>query len=499
MSSPLDPHSAKTPLSIGRRTFVKGLSVAGLGLALGTKVLASASSSAPTVPVRRRRFAIVGTGHRHEMYQNAIENDFKDTAELVALCDKNPGRIKVAQELSEKNGAKIPPGYIAADFDKMLAEIKPDAVIVTTMCSTHHEYLVRAMEQGFDVITEKPLTTTAESCQRILDTAAKTGRHCRVTFNYRYSPPRTQVKGILMSGEIGDILSVDFHWMLNTFHGTDYFRRWHSQKKNSGGLMVHKATHHFDLVNWWLGAVPVSVFANGKKEFYTPAMAKRMGLESHHERCYTCPEKNKCGFLLDLNKEPRLKHLYLDQEKYDGYFRDRCVFRPEIDIEDTMNVIVRYDNDVTLSYSLNAFNSWEGYTIAFNGTKGRLEHTIVESVYVNGTDTVQGGIKPGGVTTKVYPLRGPVRDVEPWTGSGGHGGGDAVMLGPNPAADKYLRASNEHAGAYSCLVGIAANRCFETGKPVLIADLVTGLKKPNYSPMPTHEQPVPMPQPSKIS
>jgi predicted dehydrogenase len=359
------------------------------------------------------------------------------------------------------------------------------------------------MELGYDVITEKPMTTRAESCQQIVDTTAKTGRSCRVTFNYRYSPPRTQVKEILMSGEIGDILSVDFHWMLNTFHGTDYFRRWHSQKKNSGGLMVHKATHHFDLVNWWLGAVPVSVSAVGKREFYTPAMAKRMGLSGPHERCHTCPEKAKCGFVLDLEKSPRLKQLYLDQEKYDGYFRDRCVFRPEIDIEDTMNVIVQYDTGTTLSYSLNAFNSWEGYTIAFNGTKGRLEHTIVESIYVNGTDTVQGGIKPGGITTKVYPLRGPVREVEPWTGAGGHGGGDTVMLkeifGAQPDADKYLRASNEHAGAYSCLVGIAANRCFETGQPVRIADLVKGLKKPNYAPMPTHDLPLPMPAAQNIS
>jgi predicted dehydrogenase len=78
-----------------------------------------------------------------------------------------------------------------------------------------------------------------------------------VTFNYRYSPFRSQVKELLMSGEIGDVLSVDFHWLLNTVHGADYFRRWHSNKAISGGLMVHKATHHFDLVNWWLSDMPV--------------------------------------------------------------------------------------------------------------------------------------------------------------------------------------------------------------------------------------------------
>ena len=229
--------------------------------------------------------------------------------------------------------------------------------------------------------------------------------------------------------------------------------------------MVHKATHHFDLVNWWLGAMPVHVFATGKREFYTPAMARRLGLNSHHERCRTCPEKQRCGFFFDLAENANLKALYLDQEHHDRYYRDQCVFRPEIDIEDTMNVMVKYDTGATLSYSLNAFNSWEGYTIAFNGTKGRLEHSIVEQIYVSGTDTVQGGIAPGGISTRIIPLRGPARVIEPWTAAGGHGGGDQVMLDdiflPGRAADKYVRASNQFGGACSILIGIAANRCFE--------------------------------------
>ena len=137
---------------------------------------------------------------------------------------------------------------------------------------------MRALDAGCDCITEKPLTTTPEKAQRILDACKRNNRHVRVLFNYRYSPPRTQVKDMLMSGAIGDVLSVDFHWLLNTLHGADYFRRWHSHKEISGGLMVHKATHHFDLVNWWLGSEPEIVQAYGKREFYTPAMAKRMGL-----------------------------------------------------------------------------------------------------------------------------------------------------------------------------------------------------------------------------
>jgi predicted dehydrogenase len=319
-----------------------------------------------------------------------------------------------------------------------------------------------------------------------------------VTFNYRYSPPRAQVKDLLMSGEIGDVLSVDFHWLLNTHHGADYFRRWHSHKKNSGGLMVHKSTHHFDLVNWWLSAMPVSVMATGKREFYTPETAKRLGLRGYHERCLTCPEKDRCAFYMDLAAVPGLKSLYLDQEKHDGYFRDRCVWRPDIDIEDTMNVIVGYDTGATLSYSLNAFNSWEGYTVAFNGTKGRIEHSIVESVYVNGTATVQGEIMAGGVKTRVIPLRGEAREIEPWTGVGDHGGGDKLMLDdillPEPTTDKYLRAADERAGACSILVGIAANQSIAQGQCVKVADLVPGLMRPDYPPMPARQDPLPMPQ-----
>jgi predicted dehydrogenase len=381
----------------------------------------------------------------------------------------------------------------------MVRETKPQFVIVTTTDASHDDYIVRALDAGCDVITEKPMTTTAEKAQRILDAVKRSGRHIRVTFNYRYSPPRTQVKDILMSGEIGDVMSVDFTWLLNTKHGADYFRRWHSNKANSGGLMIHKATHHFDLVNWWLGAQPEMVHAFGSRQFYTPATAKRMGLQGAHQRCLTCTEKEKCTFYFDLAADQGLKELYLDNEKHDGYYRDQCVWRPEINIEDTMNVMVKYDNGVQLNYALSAYDAWEGYHIAFNGTKGRLEHRIVESAGVAGANEVQS--KSNNVQIRVIPLRGNPRDIEPWTGTGGHGGGDDVMLkeifGDAPA-DKYKRVSDERAGAYSCLVGVAANRCIESGASVRIADLVTGLTPPDRAPMPDRGAPLPMPMRVKM-
>ncbi len=473
---------------IGRRTVLKAAGAAGVMLAT------SAFAANP-----RKRYAVVGVGSRARMFTGAITGKYRDGNEIVAVCDSNPGRAALAVRTISATGASQPRAFAAADFDQMIRETKPQYVIVTTPDAKHDEYIVRALEAGCDVITEKPMTTTAAKAQRILDAVQRTGRHIRVTFNYRYTPPRTQVKDILMSGEIGDVMAVDFTWLLNTVHGADYFRRWHSRKAMSGGLMIHKSTHHFDLVNWWLGAQPELVHAFGSRQFYTPATAKRMGLSGAHERCLTCPEKQKCTFYFDLAADPGLKALYLDNEKHDGYFRDQCVWRPEIDIEDTMNVMVRYDNGTQLNYALSAYDAWEGYHVAFNGTKGRLEHRIVEQVGAAGAGEVQS--KSEKVETRVIPLRGAPRVIEPWTGTGGHGGGDNVMLEEifgQAGEDKYRRRSDERGGANSILIGVAANQCFETGKSVRIADLVTGLAPPERAPMPGRDMPVSMPLRRKI-
>ncbi len=475
-------------VTFDRRTVLKTAGAAAVGL-----------SSIAQAAAGRRRYVNVGVGSRSRMYLTAITKTFNQNNELVGVCDVNQGRLDTAVRFVTPNltkGTKPPKKYLAADFDKMIKETKPDCIIVTCPDGFHHEYIVRGLDAGCDVLTEKPLTTTPEKAQQIVDACARNKKHLRVLFNYRYSPPRTQVKDLLMSGVIGDIMSVDFHWLLNTVHGADYFRRWHSNKDISGGLMIHKATHHFDLVNWWLGSEPEIVQAYGKREFYTPKMAQRLGLQSHHERCHTCPEKDKCTFFLDLAADANFKELYLDNEQYDGYFRDKCVFRPEISIEDTMNVIVKYKTGATLSYSLNAFNAWEGYIIAFNGTKGRLEHRITEGGATSAGATNYQGEDSDAVSTRIIPLRGKPQVIEPWTGAGGHGGGDNVMLTEvfgTADPDKYKRAADERAGLYSCLIGASANKSFISGNSVKIEDLVKGLSSPVVAPMPTRDMPVPMP------
>jgi len=444
----------------------------------------------------KKRYALVGLGDRANMYVKALVEDFTETCELVALCDANEGRLRLRADWVREHGREVPI-YNDDQFDQMLTETRPHVVVVLTKDSEHDGYICRAMEAGCDTVTEKPMTTDEKKCQRIIDTQKRTGRNCTVTFNYRYAPPRTQVKDLLMSGVIGNVVSVDFHWLLDTKHGADYFRRWHRNKVNSGGLMVHKATHHFDLVNWWLSTVPETVYASGTRNFYCPEMAERYGLTKRSERCHDCQEGEKCPFFLDLAAFPKLKSQYLDQEQYDGYFRDRCVFSADIDIEDTMHVVVNYRSGASMSYSLHSFMPWEGYMVFFNGSKGRLEHVCQESAYFSGDGTVPGELQLEGTKTKIYPAFQSGYDAEIWEAHGGHGGGDPLLLkdifAPDGSTDKYLRAADYRAGAWSILSGIAANHSIASGKAIHIKNLISGLNEPDYPPMPSPTEPLEIP------
>lgn len=424
----------------------------------------------------KHRYALIGTGGRSRMFTQSILTTHKASSLLVALCDTNQTRMDYNNGLLQKRtGCKPIPTYLAADFDRMIREKKPHTIIVTTMDRTHHDYIIRAMELGCDVITEKPMTVDAQKCQAILDTVKRTGRKLRVTFNYRYAPVRTTVKDLLMKKVVGDVTSVHFEWLLDTTHGADYFRRWHRNKINSGGLMVHKSTHHFDLVNWWLDSTPETVFGFGALSFYGKVNAEKRGDYHPYVRATGNPAAKNDPFALNLKDGGDLEGLYYNAEKEDSYWRDQNVFGDGINIEDTMNVLVRYKNGAHLSYSLTAYAPWEGYRIAFNCTRGRIEVEHMEKSYINAGGGVGEAVSHSHRVT-VLPQREKPYVVEPPPAVGGHGGGDEPLLedifGSGKKKDPYKRAAGHIDGAMSILTGIAANQSFATGLPVQVDSLV---------------------------
>ncbi|WCT54932.1 Gfo/Idh/MocA family oxidoreductase [Paenibacillus kyungheensis] len=423
-----------------------------------------------------KKYVLVGTGGRAEFFYGAIANTYRDTSELVGLCDINLTRARHANQLLQnKYHYHAVDLYTADQFEQMIHDKRPDVVIVTSVDRTHHRYIIKALELGCDVITEKPMTVDEHKCQDIIDAVERTGQKVRVTFNYRYAPHHTKARELIADGTIGDITSVHFEWLLNTEHGADYFRRWHRDKRNSGGLLVHKSTHHFDLVNFWIGSQPDTVFAMGDLLFYGRENAEERGETNFYARSTGSEVAKNDPFALPLDTNPNLKAMYLDAEHEDGYIRDQSVFGDGINIEDTMSVVVRYKNKAMLTYSLNAYMPWEGYRIAFNGTKGRIEMEVVEKSYVNagGEKADEGALKRK--TIKVFPMFAEAYEVQVEEKEGGHGGGDPVLLNDlfgEPVEDPFHRAADHVDGARSILTGIAANQSIRTGLPVKIDGLV---------------------------
>lgn len=436
---------------LNRRDFVKSAAVAGAGLlAANSSLDIFAQSSA------RKRYAIIGTGHRATgMWGVDLAKRYADELEFVGLCDKNSKRVEAGKKLI---GVDCP---TFTNFDEMLDKTKPEILMVTTVDSTHHEFITKAVSKGIKVITEKPMVTEADQCQAVLDAEKKYKNPVIVTFNYRYAPKHEKIKQIISAGEIGDVTSVNFEWYLDTRHGADYFRRWHRLKSGGGSLWVHKATHHFDLINWWLNADPLEVSAYGKLNIYGKAGAFR------GKNCRNCEHTAKCPFYWDITKDARLTKLYAECEDVDGYFRDGCVFREDCDIYDTMSANVKYSNGVMLNYSLNASMPIEGYRLSFTGTKGRLEVRDYER------QPWEVAEKSEAFLIKNFTNNREKLDMPQI--EGGHAGGDDRLrdvIFKNASVPDYLKLPSARAGAMSCLTGIAARTSIEKNRPIQISELI---------------------------
>lgn len=438
-------------------------------------ILATYSNGAS---MTKKRIAMVGTGIRGTIFWGAALNEkFGDVIEFVGLCDINPGRVVYAKERMKVACPTF------TDFDKMMREQKPEIVIVATTDSEHDKLIVRSLELGADVITEKPMTTDEVKCRSILAAEKQSGRKVHVAFNYRFSPYLSKIKELLVANKIGKVTSVDLNWYLNVFHGASYFRRWHGIKAKGGSLWVHKATHHFDLINWWLDSDPVQVTAYGSLEHYGKNGRFRGA------SCRSCDHKTNCKFFWDITKDETLMKMYVANEKHDGYIRDGCVFREEIDIYDKMSAQVLYANGVTLNYSLTTYSPYEGHRLTFNGFDGKLdtwegipyqrgsfdkvdqaERHALEMTQIK-DETAEGfeeiilhqNFKPAFESIKVPKYRG------------GHGGGDIrmhmKMFRDEPKTNTYKHSAGTRDGAMSILIGIAARKSIDEKRTVRIEEL----------------------------
>ncbi len=408
------------------------------------------------------------------MFIEPVLNDFHEGNQIVGLLDVDPRRLELCKEIYPV--LSNVPVYYPEQFQQMVEEIAPNTVIVASRDNTHIEYILQGLANDLDVITEKPMVTTAEDARKVMEAEATSAGNVTVAFNYRYNAFHRKIKELILDGKIGRITSVDLNWYIDTYHGASYFKRWNRKRELSGGLSIHKSTHHFDLINWWLDQNPVEVFAYGALNYYGKD-GELNPSPTDNRYCGTCSEQLNCDYYMRWsNRRHSLKvkddHIKSDSDKepsYSNYRPDACIFDHEIDIEDTYVATVKYDKGAFLSYSINFSVPYEGYRLAINGTKGRIETTEYHE-----PSRVPFPIPEQ--TIDYYPLFGSKETIHVVQSKGAHGGGDPLIqeelfLGVDPTRPYKILAGAE-AGAYSIAVGEGVWKSSKTNQPVRVDELL---------------------------
>jgi predicted dehydrogenase len=435
------------------------------------------TTGTPATDGRVKRYVVCGLSSRAVGFYLPILRQTTEPrlpATVVGLLDIDQARLAAYAARTDLDV----PRYRPEEFDRMVAETRPDGVIVAGPDGTHADHIIRALAHDLAVISEKPLVIDCAQAAAVLAAERASRASVRVGHNMRYTAAHRRLKGLLDSGAIGRVTNVEFVYNLDTDHGASYFRRWNRDRALSGGLTITKGCHHFDLINWLLGDRPERVFAFGARNNY--------GADSPHDparvdgRAYTPAERQaRCPYHrrghTDASaaetlgrRDPAGPLPYTVQ--YDQA-RPLSIFDPEIAIEDTYSVVIRYRRGASVSYAMNCSAAWEGYQLGINGTHGRLETTHY-------TAPARCPFPVAAHQTIAhYPLFGEPRTYEAAPGYGGHGGADPLLARdlfgtPGPESAALGLAADSRDGAYAVAVGEAVWRSVASGEPVSIAALL---------------------------
>lgn len=405
-------------------------------------------------------------------------NDFSAHSEVTGILDIDAGRVAA---FNKSVGEEIP--FVSAEegIDEFIARTRPDVLLVAGPDYTHAEHIIAGLRHNLRVIAEKPVVISCEQMQAVLEAEQQSSGSLVVAHNGRYNPQLGLLRQLIAQGEIGRITNVEYVYNLNTFHGASYFYRWNRERARSGGLSIHKGVHHFDALGWLINDHPETVFALGARNYYGPqgahnpqlATDEKLTLAQVRERCpyfkkhylsRRTPESGRPTPGWDTLKLP-----YDAQYPDDAYIYDEA-----IDIEDTYSAVIGYRSGVSVSYSCNFSTPMEGYVLAINGTKGRLE----ASRFVNPDPTGHNTEGEKNSVVRVTPLfDGGMTEIPVPKLEGGHGGSDPLIqrdlfLGLSEQSRSSNLQADSYAGALAVAVGEAVWRSASEGRPFTTRELL---------------------------
>ena len=408
------------------------------------------------------KFVLIGAGQRGMIYAKyAAEKGHQ----IAAVAETDETRRRIAGE-----AFGIPEEFRFADGKSLLARDKlGDAAIIATMDRDHYAEAIPAMEKGYHLLLEKPISPDPEETLAVEQAAERTGRHVTVCHVLRYSPFFRALKDAAAGGKIGKVITIQHNENSGNFHIAHSFVRGNWRRSDlSSPLIMQKSCHDMDLLVWLAGSGCESVASFGDLTYFR----KENAPEGSAERCCDCPLKDSCRFsayrcyLPVKGSWPAL--VLTEDQSEEGLLEairtgpyGRCVYRCDNNVCDHQVTILRFNNGVTATFNLSGFTNKMTRTIKIMGEDGEIRASEADNEIEITRFAPNGAAEP---ETEI---------IHPETSESGHSGGDSGIVEDFLAilSGKAGKSSTEiHESVESHMMACAAEEARLSGSVVRIAD-----------------------------
>ena len=421
--------------------------------------------------------SILGCGSRGRDAYGKNFHILPDKFKIACVCDVNPKQIELAKNcwgLADENCFLSP--------EEFLKEKRSDALVIATQDRDHVDMCIRALELGYDVLLEKPITPVEEDLYRLLDAQKKYGGKVVVCHVLRYAPAFVKIKELLNTGKIGKVVCIDWLEQVAYWHQAHSFVRgnWHSEQETSP-MILAKSCHDLDLLQYYVDSKCDTVYSLGEVAFFKPENKP----EGASDRCQTCKYINDCVYsaerlycakreydfdrleplpkekddarkqgwpfnVVDLSRPITTESI---RKAYENSNYGKCVFNCDNDVVDYQNVLMKFKNGVTANLVMTGFTQFPGRKMTFHGTHGEIEMDE-ENDYIR--------VSVYGKGTEFMSVKELMRDA--LKEDFGHGGGDVMLVRDfyKALCGEELETTLERS-VESHLMGLAAEKSRKSG------------------------------------
>ena len=318
-------------------------------------------------------FAILGVGNRGTAYASKLIKH-PEEMEITALADNRRVRLDAINKY-----LNLPDDRLFNGADEILSQPKlADVMIISTQDAQHKEHALRAMEIGYDLLLEKPISNKLEDCIAIEKRARELGRRVLVCHVLRYTVFYKEIKRLLKEGVIGKIESVAAAEQVGYYHYAHSFVRgnWHNEAASSP-MILAKCSHDMDLMLWLTGKECKKVTSFGSLDYFKAENAPAGAAERCKDCELDCPFHAQRFYLSRipgwpanvLNPEPTEENILqtLDETNY-----GKCVFRMDNDVVDHQTLNMLMEDGITVTFQMTGFTNVQTRTIRIMGTEGEI-------------------------------------------------------------------------------------------------------------------------------